>query len=199
MLIQPASAGNAELAIEFLADWVTHGPVAAREHLASHAGAHGVCLVAVRDGRVIGIVSILWESNYAGFRDRGIPLVHQVSVAGPAQRQGVATELLAAAERLARDRGVTTIGITVGLSDGYGPAQRLYAKLGYLPDGRGACRGREPIRHGTQVTMDDDIILWLTKDLVPRLPSPAGWYPVRYQRLCSSPPTGTNWPANRAA
>ena len=151
--------------MEFLTEWVTDGPAAAREHLASHAGDEGASLVAVRAGRVIGIVSILWESNYAGFRDRGIPLVHQVSVAGPSQRQGVATALLAAAEQLARDRGVTTLGITVGLPEGYGPAQRLYAKLGYLPDGRGACRGRKPLRHGAQVTLDDDIILWLTKNL----------------------------------
>ena len=49
-----------------------------------------------------------------------------------------------------------------------GPAQRLSAKLGYLPDGRGACHGREPVPHGTQVTLDDDIILWLTKDLARR-------------------------------
>lgn len=168
MLIQPVGAGNAEPVIEFLAEWVTDGPVAARGHLASHTGPEGASLAAVRDGRVIGIVSVLWESSYAGFRDHGIPLVHQLSVAGPARRQGVATELLAAAEQLARDRGVTTLGITVGLSGGYGPAQRLYAKLGYRPDGRGACRGREPLHRGARVILDDDIILWLTKDLVRR-------------------------------
>jgi GNAT superfamily N-acetyltransferase len=168
VLIQPVSTGNAEPAVEFLTEWVTDGAPAAREHLASHAGAEGASLVAVRGGRVIGVVSILWESNYAGFGDRGIPQVHQVSVAGPAWRQGVATELLAAAEQLARDRGVTTHGITVGLTDGYGPAQRLYAKLGYLPNGRGACRGREPLPYGTQISLDDEIILWLTKDLARR-------------------------------
>jgi GNAT superfamily N-acetyltransferase len=168
VLIQPVSTGNAEPAVEFLTEWVTDSPAAAQEHLASHAGAAGASLVAVRSEQVIGIVSILWESNYAGFRDRGIPLVHQVSVAGPARRQGVATELLAAAEQLARDRGVTTLGITVGLTDDYGPAQRLYAKLGYLPDGRGACCGREPLAHGTQISLDDEIILWLTKNLARR-------------------------------
>lgn len=166
--IEPVSPGNAGPTIEFLTGWVTDGPADAREHLGSHSGEEGASLVAILGGRVVGIVSVLWESSYAGFRDRGIPLVHQVSVAGPSQRQGVATALLAAAEQLARDRGVTTLGITVGLTGGYGPAQRLYAKLGYLPDGRGACHGREPVPHGTQVTLDDDIILWLTKDLARR-------------------------------
>lgn len=168
MRIEPVSPGNDRATAEFLTGWVTDGPADAWENLASHTGGEGASLVTVRAGRVIGIVSVQWESNYAGFRDRGIPLVHQVSVAGPARRQGVATQLLAAAEQLARDRGVSTLGITVGLTDGYGPAQRLYAKLGYLPDGRGACRGRQPLPHGTQVTMDDDVILWLTKDLTRR-------------------------------
>jgi GNAT superfamily N-acetyltransferase len=38
-------------------------------------------------------------------------------VAGPFRRQGVGTVLMDAAEQLARERGVTTLGITVGLFD----------------------------------------------------------------------------------
>jgi hypothetical protein len=73
-----------------------------------------------------------------------------------------------AVEQLARSRGVATLGITVGLSGEYGPAQRLYRRRGYVPDGRGARRGQRPLSKGMQVTMDDDLIIWLTKDL-PRL------------------------------
>ena len=71
--------------------------------------------------------------NYAGFRRRGIPLVHQLGVAGPFRRQGVATLLIDAAEKLARDRDIATLGITVGLFDEYGTAQRLYGRRGYIP------------------------------------------------------------------
>jgi hypothetical protein len=70
-----------------------------------------------------------------------------------------------AAEELASDRGTVTLGITVGLFDEYGPAQRLYALRGYVPDGRGACRGQEPLSKGSRVIMDDDLIIWLTKEL----------------------------------
>jgi len=104
--------------------------------------------------------------NYAGFQCRGIPLVHQIAVAGPFRRRGVATLLMDAAEQLARDRGVVTLGITVGLFDEYGPAQRLYGRRGYIPDGRGACQGQRPLSKGARVTMDHDLIMWLTKDLV---------------------------------
>jgi hypothetical protein len=70
------------------------------------------------------------------------------------------------AGQLARDRGIATLGITVGLFDEYGPAQRLYGRRGYIPDGRGACQGRRPLGKGMQVIMGDELIMWLTKDLV---------------------------------
>ena len=45
------------------------------------------------------------------------------------------------------------------------PSSWTYAQRGYVPDGRGACRGQQPLREGTEVTMDHDLILWLSKDL----------------------------------
>ena len=64
------------------------------------------------------------ESGYAGFRRRGIPLVHQVAVAGPFPAAGRAAPI--AAGQLARDPDIATRAITVGLFDEYGPAQRPY-------------------------------------------------------------------------
>jgi GNAT superfamily N-acetyltransferase len=164
-VIEPVQEQNIEAAARFLVGWVSEDEDDARQHLADHARDNGASLAAVRGRRVIGIASLLWESNYAGFAERGIPLVHQLAVAGPSRRQGVAMMLMDAAEDLARHRGAAELGITVGLFDDYGPAQRLYARRGYLPDGRGACRGQHPLSRGAQVTMDDDLILWLTKDL----------------------------------
>jgi GNAT superfamily N-acetyltransferase len=166
MVVQPVGEGNFEASVQFLTEWVSDGEAEARRYLADHAEPEGTSLVATCGHDVAGYVAILWESSFAGFRDRGIPLVHQVAVAGPFRRQGVATLLMDAAERLARERGIATLGITVGLFDEYGPAQRLYGQRGYIPDGRGACRGQRPLSKGMQVTIDDDLIVWLTKDLV---------------------------------
>jgi GNAT superfamily N-acetyltransferase len=165
VIIELVGASNFERTVQFLTGWVSAGEAAAREHLADHAAGGGASLVAVRDHGVIGIVTIRWQSNYPGFRDHGIPLVHQLTVAGPFRRLGVATRLMDAAEDLARGRGVAVLGITVGLFDTYGPAQRLYAQRGYVPDGRGACRGQVPVSGGARVVMDDDLIIWLTKQL----------------------------------
>jgi GNAT superfamily N-acetyltransferase len=165
IIVQPVGEANFEPSVRFLIEWVSDGEAEARTYLADHAGPEGASLIARHGHDVIGYVAIVWESSYAGFRQRGIPLVHQVAVAGPFRRRGVATLLMDAAEQLARSRGIATLGITVGLFDEYGPAQRLYGRRGYIPDGRGACRGQRPLSKGTQVTMDDDLIMWLTKDL----------------------------------
>jgi GNAT superfamily N-acetyltransferase len=162
--VQPAHSGD-ESAIRFLSEWVTSGEAEARSYLADHSEPEGASLIAVRGPDVLGYVAIVWESNYEGFRSQGIPLLHQISVAEAYRRQGVATRLMDAAEGLARDRGFTALGITVGLFDEYGPAQRMYARRGYVPDGRGACRGKRPLRIGEQVTVDHDLIMWLTKEL----------------------------------
>ena len=164
--VQPVGDGNSESTVRFLIEWVSDGEVEARSYLADHAEPDGASLIATDGSDVIGYVAIVWESNYAGFRSRGVPLVHQVAVAGLFRRQGVATLLMDAAEQLVRDRGIATLGITVGLFDEYGPAQRLYGRRGYIPDGRGACRGQRPLSKGMHVAMDDDLIIWLTKDLV---------------------------------
>ena len=166
ILVWPVGEDNVEPSVRFLTEWVSDGEAEARMYLADHEEPEGASLIATHGHDVIGYVAVLWKSNYAGFRNRGIPLVHQLAVAGPFRRQGVATLLMDAAEQLARDRGITALGITVGLFDEYGPAQRLYGGRGYIPDGRGACRGQRPLSKGMQVTMDDDLIMWLTKDLV---------------------------------
>lgn len=164
--VQPVDEGNSESTVRFLIEWVSDGEGEARRYLAHHVEPDGVSLIATSGSGVIGYLAMVWESNYAGFQRRGIPLVHQIAVAGPFRRQGVATLLMDAAEQLARDRGIATLGITVGLFDEYGPAQRLYGQRGYVPDGRGACRGQRPLSKGMQVTVDDDLIIWLTKELV---------------------------------
>ena len=122
-------------------------------------------LIGTSGSDAVGYVAIIWKSGYAGFKSRGIPLVHQISVGEPWWRRGVATLLMDAAEQRAADRALRRWAITVGLFDEYGPAQRMYGRRGYIPDGRGARQGQRPLSEGTQVRLDHDVIIWLTKEL----------------------------------
>ncbi len=62
-----------------------------------------------------------------------------------------------------------TVGIGVGLyageDGGYGSAQRLYVKRGYIPDGKGVTYNYHPTTPGKSYFLDDDLVLWFTKTL----------------------------------
>jgi len=58
-----------------------------------------------------------------------------------------------------------TVGLGVGLYADYGNAQRLYGKRGYVMDGRGLMYANEAVRQGRTVTVDDDLLLYMVKQL----------------------------------
>jgi ribosomal protein S18 acetylase RimI-like enzyme len=124
-----------------------------------------VTLVAELDGEFAGYVNILWVSDYPPFRDAGIPEIADFNVLMKFQRQGIGSRLMDEVERRIKERGYPVAGIGVGLYPDYGPAQILYIKRGYVPDGRGVNYNARQVPPGEQVTLDDDLTLQLTKKL----------------------------------
>lgn len=159
------SDAHPDAVLDFLAEWVTGSRAAADQHVADHAEGQGTTLIARLDQEIVGLITVRWTSKNPALAEHDIPLVHQLMVLPRYRRRGVATALMDAAEELAARQGRRAVGITVGLFDEYGPAQRLYVKRGYVPDGRGACRGRTPLREGQPVTIDHSLIIWLIKDI----------------------------------
>ena len=66
---------------------------------------------------------------------------------------------------MAQQENHKQIGIGVGLYKDYGRAQNLYVHLGYVPDGQGVTYKYLPIVPGESYPIDDDLIIWLKKDL----------------------------------
>ena len=122
-------------------------------------------LVAVEAGAIVGYVGLLWRSHYPPFADAGVPEVSDMVVATAWRRRGLGGQMIAECERRARAVGCKTMGIGVGLYADYGAAQRLYARLGYVPDGRGVSYNNAPTVPGQSYRLDDDLILFLTKPL----------------------------------
>jgi GNAT superfamily N-acetyltransferase len=122
-------------------------------------------LVAELRGVAVGYGSLLWRSSYPGFAANGIPEIHDLATDVAHRGTGIATGLIGALEQLARQRGHTTIGLGVGLYADYGAAQRLYVRLGYGPDGKGVTYRQQPVVPGAPLPVDDDLLLWLTKQL----------------------------------
>ena len=113
-------------------------------------------------GRLAGYVTVVWNSDDPDFRMKGTPEIMDLNVLPEFRKMGIGSVLLDEAEAEAAKR-TEMVGIRVGLHKGYGPAQRLYVRRGYTPDGSGVLvRGRVP-EEGAEVRLDDETTLRLTK------------------------------------
>lgn len=112
-----------------------------------------------------GYVTVNYEPRYAPFAEGNIPEICDLNVLKKFQRRGIAMRLIKKAEeQIARKSKVAGIG--VGLTADYGPAQRLYIRLGYMPDGEGATYKGRPLSFGNPVIADDSLVLWMTKAVI---------------------------------
>ena len=126
---------------------------------------HQRCVwVAFQEGIFVGYITLKWHSEYAPFHQQGIPEIIDLNVLPKFRKQGIGSKLLDLAETEAQKKN-KIIGIGFGLYADYGNAQRLYIKRGYMPDGLGITYNYQPIDPGSIVCLDDDLVLWLTKEL----------------------------------
>lgn len=110
--------------------------------------------------------AVLNRKPQYGLYDRlDIPEIQDIFVGAAFRRQGIATALIGHCENLALAAEKPMIGISVPVSPQFGPAQRLYASLGYRPDGNGVTYDRQPVIHNAAYRVDDSLCLMLMKDL----------------------------------
>jgi len=121
-------------------------------------------LVAETAGQFAGYLTVLWESHYPPFREVSIPEIVDFNVLIKFRRRKIGTALLDAAEQRIALRSAIA-GLGVGLYIGYGPAQALYVRRGYVPDGRGVYYHGEWLDYGKQLKIDDDLCLYLTRQV----------------------------------
>ena len=167
MLIRPATEND-----KALLESVAHamGTVAGRDDftrcLAEQAAGRRVIFLAVaQDGGALGYVQLNFTPTYLPFRRLNIAEIQDLNVVPSARRQGIGGALIAACEDVARARGCGEIGISVGLLASFGAAQRLYVRLGYMPDGTGAAYDDDIIHAGDIKPLDERLTIKLTKAL----------------------------------
>jgi GNAT superfamily N-acetyltransferase len=164
-LIRPLEGGDIPPIAAAFAQLGWNKPASQYEKYLSeqHAGSR-VVLVAWLNGEFAGYVTVVWRSHYPAFAISNIPEIVDFNVLPRFRRQGIGSRLMAAAER--RVAAVSlVVGMGVGLTADYGPAQRMYLKRGYISDGRGAFLGSAPLVYGQSVAVDDNLVLYFTKKL----------------------------------
>ena len=90
-----------------------------------------VSLTAVYKGLPVGYVNVYLTGLGGAFSGKGLPEIVDFGVLGKYQRKGIGSKLMDVAEEIA-GQYADTVWLGVGLHSGYGSAQRMYAKRGYI-------------------------------------------------------------------
>lgn len=132
------------------------------ERLRHQAEGRAVSLVAEYRGKVAGYINIYPGSNGGPFCGRGYAELVDFGVLEKYRRRGIGGILMDAAENEARKYS-DTVFLGVGLHSGYGSAQRMYVKRGYVPDGTGVWYGERVCPQYEACRNDDELVLYLLK------------------------------------
>ena len=93
-----------------------------------HAMGERVTLLAFYNDELAGYANIIWKSDYPPFAEKEIPEINDLRVHDDYRRHGIGTALMDEAEKRIFERSPVA-GIGVGMHEGYGPAQIMYARL----------------------------------------------------------------------
>jgi GNAT superfamily N-acetyltransferase len=120
--------------------------------------------VAVYEGKVAGICTLVLNPEEGPFGNKNIPEIVDFNVFFDKHNRGIGTKILDVVEEEAA-KVCNQVYLAVGLHFGYGPAQRLYIKRGYIPDGTGVWYQGKQLEQYGECRNDDDLLLFLSKEL----------------------------------
>ncbi len=123
-----------------------------------------IALAAEYHGEIAGYVNVYPDCKWGAFGGKGLPEIVDFGVLEKFRRKGIGSKLMDAAEEIAA-KYADTVYLGVGLHSGYGSAQRMYAKRGYIPDGSGVWYGTHVCTPYKSCCNDDSLVLYLSKKL----------------------------------
>lgn len=127
-------------------------------------------IVAETEGKPVGYTTLLPVTPTGPFAGK-LPEIQDFNVLMAYQRRGFGSRILDAAEALAAEYhlglvpGETRVSLGVGLHSGYGNAQRMYVKRGYIPDGSGVWYQDALCPQYAPCANDDELVLYMSKEV----------------------------------
>lgn len=135
-----------------------------QERLEDQKNGTAIALTAVYQEQPAGYISVYRQARGGPFRLSGYPELVDFSVLEKFRKHGIGNRLMDVAEQLAKGYSAF-VCLGVGLHSGYGSAQRMYIKRGYLPDGFGVWYQDAVCKPYTACRNDDNLVLYLYKQL----------------------------------
>lgn len=144
--------------------WSDASPEKLETRLRDNTAGKAVSISADYEGEPAGYVSVYPYCMWGALGGKGYPEIVDFNVLEKFRNKGVGTKLMDIAEQIAAEYS-DTVYLGVGLHSGYGAAQRLYVKRGYVPDGSGVWYGGKVCPQYAECLNDDDLNLYLYKKL----------------------------------
>ena len=119
-------------------------------------------LVAEYYNSVVGYVNVYFHASAGPFMEKEYPEIVDFGVLEKYRNHGIGSRLMDVAEKIGFEFS-DIICIGVGLHSGYGNAQRMYVKRGYVPDGSGVWYQDSICEPYSNCRNDDDLVLYFSK------------------------------------
>lgn len=123
-----------------------------------------ISIVAEFNGCPAGYINVYPDCKCGALGGMGYPEIVDFAVLEKFRRKSVGTKLMDIAEQIAAEYS-DIVYLGVGLHSGYGSAQRMYVKRGYIPDGSGVWYGDKVCQPYSDCINDDNLNLYFYKKL----------------------------------
>ncbi|WP_067139709.1 GNAT family N-acetyltransferase [Oceanivirga salmonicida] len=121
-----------------------------------------IVLVYEENNEIKGYITLIISPTKGPFSLTNIPEISDFNVFKEYQGKGIGQKLLD--NIINRSKKISDlVGIGVGLHAGYGTAQRMYIRNGFIPDGNGVYYKGEILEPYTECINDDDLVLYFIK------------------------------------
>lgn len=119
--------------------------------------------VAEYENKVAGFCTLILKAQNGPWKNR-LPEISDLRVFDEFKNKGIGNLILDIVE-LDSLNYTDEVTLAVGLHYGYGNAQRIYAKRGYIPDGTGVWYGDAKLEQYEHCCNDDSLLLYMSKKL----------------------------------
>ncbi len=165
-LIQQLDTHNIQAFMDFVSHFDPNGDAEYYERCVErHKDKSLVVIMGLLDEDIIGFCLLNTQPKYGYFQKCNLPEIQDLNVLSQYRRHGYGQALVQYCEDLAQRLGYSEMGIGVGLDYTFGAAQRLYARLGYIPDGSGISYDRKQVAVGEFRPIDKNLCLMMSKVL----------------------------------
>lgn len=130
--------------------------------LKHQAEGKSISLAAEYEGNIAGYINVYPNSEWGAFANKGYPEIVDFGVLVKYRNNGIGSKLMDIAEQIAFTYS-DVVYLGVGLHSGYGSAQRMYVKRGYIPDGSGVWYRDKVCEQYADCCNDDDLVLYFSK------------------------------------